>query len=340
VILRVVYIASQQIELDSQPYTRGTKPMKQHTSLFIILQLSLFLLASSLYAQASGDPSQRRNKGTSLKPAIIAEFAAESFYGMPYRLIQPLEVKDGVRYPLILNLHGRAGIGDDNVSSLRPWSATFADPEWRASYPCFVVTPQSWSSWSAFNERPPEMTPETIAQYSKMWQRFLQAWLSRGGELSTGSLTMTFLLLDHMAREFPVDTDRVYVLGHSGGGFGSWNAIWTDPERFAAAIPSAGGLPPWKDPAKFKDVPVWAFHGTDDPIVPFGFSQQIFDRLKEVEGNMKLTALDGVRHGSSRQAFRYTGDDAEKGWQTYNASDRCDTTENSWDWLFRQKRSR
>ena len=38
---------------------------------------------------------------------------------------------------VILNLHGRAGIGDDNLSSLRPWSATFADPEWRAAYSLF-----------------------------------------------------------------------------------------------------------------------------------------------------------------------------------------------------------
>lgn len=307
--------------------------MKRAHHLFL-----LSLLASALCAQSSSDPRSRRNKGTNLKPATVAVFASGDFYGMPYRLIEPLEIKDGVRYPLILNLHGRAGIGDDNLSSLRPWSATFADPEWRAAFPCFVVTPQSWSSWSAFNERPPEMTPETIAQFPKIWQRLIQARLSDVSELSTGSLTMTFLLLDQMAREFPIDTDRVYVLGHSMGGFGSWNAIWTDPERFAAAIPSAGGLTPWKDPAKFKNVPVWAFHGTDDPTVPYAFSQRIFDRLAEVGGNIKLTAMDGVKHGSSAHAFAYEGDDPEKGWTTSSASEKCDPTPRIWDWLFRQRR--
>ena len=56
--------------------------------------------------------------------------------------------------------------------------------------------------------------------------------------------------------------DGTDLLGHSMGGFGTWNAIWHAPERFAAAIPSAGGLPPWRDPARFKDVPVWGtVHG-------------------------------------------------------------------------------
>ena len=321
------------------PEQTENAPRSPALSMKRVRHIFLFsLLASALCAQSSVDPRNRRNKGTNLKPATVAEFAPEDFYGMPYRLIQPLEIKDGVRYPVILNLHGRAGIGDDNLSSLRPWSATFADPEWRAAYPCFVVTPQSWSSWAAFNERPPEMTPEMIAQFPKIWQRFMQARLSDRAELSTGSLTMTFLLLDQMAREFPIDTDRVYVLGHSMGGFGSWNAIWTDPERFAAAVPSAGGLPPWKDPAKFKNVPVWAFHGTDDPTVPYAFSQHIFDRLAEVGGNIKLTAMDGVRHGSAAHAFVYEGDDPEKGWITSSASEQCDPTPRIWDWLFRQKR--
>ena len=59
------------------------------------------LLASALCAQSSSDPRNRRNKGTNLKPATVAVFASGDFYGMPYRLIEPLEIKDGVRYPLI-----------------------------------------------------------------------------------------------------------------------------------------------------------------------------------------------------------------------------------------------
>ena len=63
------------------------------------------------------------------------------------------------------------------------------------------------------------------------------------------------------------------------------------PDRFAAAIPSAGGLGPWYDVRRIADVPIWTFH-----------------------------------------------DDAERGFVTHYASDRCDKTADVWEWLFAQKR--
>jgi hypothetical protein len=72
--------------------------------------------------------------------------------------------------------------------------------------------------------------------------------------------------------------------------------------------------------------------------VPYALSQQIFDRLAEVGGKVKLTALDGVKHGSSTYAFVYEGDEPDKGWITTSSSEQCDPTPKIWDWLFRQKR--
>jgi hypothetical protein len=65
----------------------------------------------------------------------------------------------------------------------------------------------------------------------------------------------------------------------------------------------------------------------------------VFDRLNKLNANAKLTTLPGVGHGSKNSpAFKYTGDDPEKGYITEYASDRCDKTVHVWDWLFRQKR--
>ncbi len=67
----------------------------------------------------------------------------------------------------------------------------------------------------------------------------------------------------------------------------------------------------------------------------------MFDQLDKLNGNAKLTTLPGVGHGATNSpAFKYTGDDAAKGYVTEYASDRCDKTDHVWDWLFRQKRSR
>ena len=109
------------------------------------------------------------------------------------------------------------------------------------------------------------------------------------------------------------------------------------PDRFAAAIPSAGGLLPWKDPARFKNVPIWAFHGGSDPVVPTDFSREIFARLKKVGGNLKYTELKDVKHNASQYAFSYKGDEPEKGYVTRYSSEKCDKTANVWDWLFAQR---
>jgi len=302
---------------------------------FLFTLLALFCVNSALDAQ-----NNARNKGTSFPKESLAQFESHSFHGMPYRLLLPIGYDPSKSYPLILNLHGRAGIGDDNVSQLRPWSEIFTTRDWRERYPCIMVAPQSWDSWSAYDERYPKLSKRDIEGLPEYWHPRLKEGRYPPDYVSTGSLTMAFLLLDQLARDYNVDTDRVYVLGHSMGGYGSWNALWAAPGRFAAAIPSAGGILPWKDVSKFKNVPIWAFHGNEDPTVPFEFTQEIFDRMSQVKGKMKFTELGGVKHNAANFGFVYKGDDPAKGWVTHYSSDRCDPTPDVWEWLFKQRRNR
>ncbi len=300
----------------------------------LLFSLAMLLASATLsFAQ-----NNARNKGTNFPQERLAMFESHQFHGMPYRLLLPVNYDPEKTYPVILNLHGRAGIGDDNVSQLRPWSKIFATESWRRKYPCIMVAPQSWDSWSIFNEQYPKVSAREIEGLPEYWHARFKENRYPSDYVSTGSLTLAFLLLDQIARDYRVDEDRVYVLGHSMGGFGSWNALWADPDRFAAAIPSAGGLLPWKSVSSFKNVPIWAFHGNADPTVPFEFTKEIFDQLAETKGNMKFTELDGVRHNAVDFGFAYKGDDSDKGWITHHASNRTDKTENVWDWLFKQKR--
>jgi predicted peptidase len=283
------------------------------------------------------DRPRVQNKGAGVSQEILSAYEAHMFDGMPYRLLLPANFEATRKYPLILNLHGGAGVGNDNESNLRNWSAKFVDAGWHAKYPCIVVAPQSTGSWSVTGETVPELTEALKNTFSKEWQAWIEERNYPPGPMFNGSLTKVFALIDHLTEEFDVDTNRVYVLGHSMGGLGSWNAVWAAPERFAAAIPSAGGLLPWKDPAKFKRVPVWGFHGGSDSTVPTDFSREIFARMKEVGGNLKYTELKGVAHGAARYAFSYESDNPEKGYVTQYSSERCDTTANVWDWLFAQR---
>ena len=309
-------------------YQKLVYPMKK-----ISVLISLIILSSSILSAQN----QKRNKGAGIPPEILNAYQALNFEGMPYRFLLPENYDSKKSYPLILNLHGRGGIGDDNETQMRNWTEVFVDKVWRKKYPCIVVAPQSWDSWSVFNEQIPKLTAEEIARFSPAWKQRFDSGRYPTTTVSTGSLSMAFLLMDKISQDYSVDTKRIYVMGHSMGGAGSWNAVWAAPERFAAAIPSAGGIPPWKDKARFKNVPIWTFHGDADPTVPFSFSSEIFDAMKEMAGNMKFTVLKDVKHGSSIYSFYYKGDDQEKGFITRSSSDHCDPTPDVWDWLFRQK---
>lgn len=48
-----------------------------------------------------------------------------------------------------------------------------------------------------------------------------------------------------------INADRIYALGHSMGGMGAFTAIYQHPDRFAAAIPSAGVFLPGLTPNAF-----------------------------------------------------------------------------------------
>lgn len=76
-----------------------------------------------------------------------------------------------------------------------------------------------------------------------------------------------------MTRDYRVDTSRIYLTGHSMGGFGTWWIASNKPEVFAAIAPVSGAGPPQADQlsamvAKLKGVPALVIHGARDQIVP------------------------------------------------------------------------
>ncbi|MDL9937559.1 PHB depolymerase family esterase [Gordonia sp. ABSL1-1] len=101
-------------------------------------------------------------------------------------------------------------------------------------------------------------------------------------------------LLDHVEKTLCVDKRRVYMTGLSMGGFTSSSVACQLADRFAAVAPVAGLQNyTWCKPSRH--VPVIAFHGTGDEILPY--SGGIGPRGKY------LPALDGsLRTAGQEQA--------------------------------------
>jgi predicted peptidase len=109
-------------------------------------------------------------------------------------------------------------------------------------------------------------------------------------------------LLDEVQSKYAVDPDRVYLTGLSMGGFGTWALGCRHPERFAAIAPICGGGE-WFLATRLKNVPVWAFHGAKDPVVPLRESTEMVDALKRAGGDVQLTVYPEAQHDSWTETY-------------------------------------
>ena len=70
------------------------------------------------------------------------------------------------------------------------------------------------------------------------------------------------------------------------------------PHRFAAIAPICGGGDA-ADACNLKDLPVWAFHGARDRIVPITESEKMVEALKACGGNVKFKVDTDLQQSST-----------------------------------------
>ncbi len=124
-------------------------------------------------------------------------------------------------------------------------------------------------------------------------------------------------LVDEVCALVRVDDARLYVTGLSMGGYGTWGLLARYPHRFAAAVPICGGgdiTRLWTDLGvapgfdldglrAAKDVPIWAFHGDADQVIPVAESRLLVAALEEVGGDVRLTEYAGVGHDAWTRTY-------------------------------------
>jgi predicted peptidase len=88
-------------------------------------------------------------------------------------------------------------------------------------------------------------------------------------------------LLKSIREQYAVDSDRIYLMGHSMGGAGTYylggkyNDIWAG----LASISGAGGI---ADAERYKALPTLIMHGAKDSIVPPATSRRAVAALQAV----------------------------------------------------------
>lgn len=117
-------------------------------------------------------------------------------------------------------------------------------------------------------------------------------------------------LIDEVCRNHPVDTDRIYLTGLSMGGYGTWSLGLRHAERFAAMAPICGGgrmidaLLASRRGNGVRRLPIWAFHGAKDPVIPVDESERMVAALKRVgHPSVRLTIYPEADHDSWTETY-------------------------------------
>lgn len=206
---------------------------------------------------------------------------------MPYRMLAPANVDEGVRYPLVVFLHGAGERGDDNEKQLTHGASVFSNPANADRYPAFVIFPQcKEKSWTADKADP----------------RGFMSGAPVPAESETEKTLMR--LIGDVVAANPIDPSRIYIVGISMGGIAAYDIVCRHPNVFAAAVPICGAVNPERL-ADAKDVKFMIFHGEDDEEVPSICSREAYKALSAAGAQVDYVEFAGIGHECWSSAFNY-----------------------------------
>jgi predicted peptidase len=209
-----------------------------------------------------------------------------------YQVYVPREFRRGLKWPVILALHGVGECGNDGLlqTNVGLAGAIRRHPE---RFPAIAVFPQSHA----------DGTP---------------AWQGAGGRAALAAI-------DRAIAEFSGDPSRVYLTGFSAGGNGSWYLASHNPGRFAAvavicgfisefrskssgvlypALVASSEPDPYATMAKqVAHLPIWIFHGDADGVASVEESRKMAAALKAIGADVQYTEFPGVGHNAWDPAY-------------------------------------
>ncbi|GAB1416250.1 dienelactone hydrolase family protein [Paludibacter sp.] len=216
------------------------------------------------------------------------EFTSSSGTKMGYQMLKPSEIRTGKKYPLVLFLHGAGERGNDNEAQMTHGSRMFTNPVNMEKYPSFVIFPQCPADmyWS-FEKRPDNISADRFESHPKI----------------ASPLATVKELLDWYIANFPVDKNRIYVMGLSMGGMATFDLACRFPDVFAAAVPICGGINVERLSSAAGKVKFRIFHGDADPVVPVDLSRSAYITLKKLNAQVEYIEFPAAGHDSWTPAF-------------------------------------
>lgn len=242
-----------------------------------ILTIAILLLISTISIKAQD--LKKYDKGSYIKGKD----------SISYRILFPENFNPEKKYPILFFLHGKGETGNDNEKQLTNGGSLFLKDSFRKQFPSIVVFPQCAdnSYWA---------NVDIVESDGKRTFNF-----QKGGKPTKDMRALVGMVENFMEKPF-VDRNQVYVGGLSMGGMGTFEILRRKPKLFAAAFAICGG-DNVANVQKYKDVPLWIFHGEKDDVVPVNYSVIVSNQLKVLGKEGKLTLYPNAGHNSWDSAF-------------------------------------
>lgn len=201
-----------------------------------------------------------------------------------YTVYVPRDYDGARKWPLILFLHGSGESGTDGLKQMQIGIGSAIQLK-QQDWPFIVILPQK-----------PDIN---------------DAWEEHDAALMA--------MLARTRKDYSVDGSRLYLTGLSQGGHGTWVLGARHPDVWAAIAPICGYYHLIRetapDPVPFpatledfgkglKNTPIWAFHGTADPVVPVKETEDLVAAVRAAGGDPKMTLYAGMDHGVWDRAYR------------------------------------
>lgn len=171
-------------------------------------------------------------------------------------------IKSNKKYPLLIALHGRRNkASPKDIFKVQTLATIWTKEDNYKKNPCFVVQPYY----------PPK----------------------GGWEKVTKELDET---IKELAQNFPIDLERVYLVGFSNGAQGTFRSLARQPDWFAGAVTISGPVSPKEVAGKIK-APIWCWVGENDtPLNKNKRLPVLAKALQEIDERVKLTIVPKGKH--------------------------------------------
>ena len=146
--------------------------------------------------------------------------------------------------PLVILLHGYGSNGARHNRYMK--FSTLVD-----DYGFFLVSPDG--------------TEATTERKPRFWNASAACCNFAGSTVDDSGYIMA--IIDEMKARYPIDSNRVYLIGHSNGGFMSFRVAREHSDGIAAIVSLAGAAASRDVPGPTSPVHILQVHGTDDETI-------------------------------------------------------------------------